>query len=163
MKLKHLFGPLIGIALISLANPGSATDYKIYPGAGCQPAFGADAGSFEMLGTHIKNTSTEARVVTCPLVREYIAATEQLDPGMRVASYNGATLICYFMSYDQNGFLLDYVSKHTTSSAPFPLIFSGVKTIATLAAGSYVFQCSLPPNGMVINYSLGEPPGYGQL
>ena len=134
MKLKHLFGPLIGLAVISLPNPSIATDYKIYPGAGCQPAFGGQAGSFEMLGTYIKNTSTEARVVTCPLVREYIPATEQLDPGMRVASYNGASLICYFMSYDQKGVLLDYVSQHTTSSDPFPLVFSGIKTISNSCA-----------------------------
>lgn len=163
MKLKHLFIPLTGLALISLANPSYAADYKIYPGAGCQPGFGGEAGSFETFGTHIRNTSTQPQVVTCPLVREYAPATELLDPGMRVASYNGAYLTCYFLSYDQNGVLLDYVYKYTTSSAAFPLIFSGIKTIKTLAAGSYAFQCSLPPNGIVFNYSLGEPPGYGYL
>jgi hypothetical protein len=155
MKLKLLFG-LAGLALISLANPIYASDYKVYPGSECRPAFGQDAGSFETHGTHIRNTSTQSRIVTCPLVREYLAATQGLDPGMRVASSNGAVVTCYFFSYDQNGVQLDYVYRNTTSSVATPLVFSG-RTIKTLAAGSYAFQCSLPPNGMVLNYSLGEP------
>jgi hypothetical protein len=163
MKLKHFTIPLTGLALTLLANLSYAADYKVYPGSGCKPGFGGDASSFETLGTTIRNISTQPRVVTCPLVREYVAATELLDPGMRVASYNGALLGCYFLSYDQNGVSLDYVYKATTSTAAFPLVFSGAKTIVTLAAGSYAFQCYLPPNGVVFNYSLGEPPSYGYL
>jgi hypothetical protein len=39
MKLKRLFLPLIGLALVSLAAPSYAVgyDYKTFPGAACQP------------------------------------------------------------------------------------------------------------------------------
>jgi hypothetical protein len=48
MKLKQLFIPLTGLALISLASPsyagdnqGFGWDYKTLPGAACQPHIGA--------------------------------------------------------------------------------------------------------------------------
>lgn len=159
MKLKLLF-VFTGLAVISLANPIYATDYKVYSGSGCRPAFGQDAGSFEAHGGYIKNVSSQVRTVSCPIVREHLPAAAELDPGMRVASSNGAVAMCTFYSYDQDGGQLDSVYRTTTSSKPTPLIFSG-RTIRTLGSGSYAFQCSLPPNGMILNYSLGEPPGYG--
>jgi hypothetical protein len=156
MKLKHLFIPLTGLALISLASPSYAVDYKVYPGAGCQPRTGGQAGSFTTDETGFTNTSTQLLSVACPLVRDRTPDPDffLLDPGVRVKSSNGAILTCTFFSMDQNGGRVSSVFRSTREDGPIPLVFGG--TIPTKAAGSYVFLCNLPPNGKVINYSLGE-------
>ncbi|MGH8656001.1 MAG: hypothetical protein ACREYE_29170 [Gammaproteobacteria bacterium] len=78
MKLKHLFIPLTGLALISLASPSNAAgwDYKVFPGAACQPqdrAFGGDLRTLEY--GDITNYNTSSRVVICPIVRDAIFST----------------------------------------------------------------------------------------
>jgi hypothetical protein len=156
MKCKQLFIPLTGLALLALVSASFATDYKVYPGAACQPTYGAEADYFYLDSTGITNVGPVPSIVTCPVVRDRVPAPGALDPGMRVASANGATLSCWFESMDQNGNVLHSVVQSTTASVPTPLIFSRNGPIRTEAAGSYTFGCWLPEGGRVINYSLGE-------
>lgn len=156
MKLNRLFIPLTGLALLALASASFATDYKVYPGAGCQPVSGTEARLFVTNPTGITNIGSVDSFVACPVVRDRIPAPAALDPGMRVASANGARLVCAFYSMDQNGAILHEVVQSTTANGPTPLIFSHSGPIRTAAAGSYAFECLLPPSGRVINYSLGE-------
>jgi hypothetical protein len=156
MKLNQFLIPLTSLALISIASPSYATDYKVYPGSACQPALSTDSFRTEMIG--ITNTSTTQTVsVNCPIVRDRIPVPIALDPGVRVASSNGFTLQCLFYSLDQNGKVLDIISRSTTASTPTALVFSEPgRNIKTQAAGSYNITCILPPKARVINYSIGE-------
>jgi hypothetical protein len=154
MKLNRLLMPFAGLALISLANPSHAVDYKIYPGAACQPLFGSQAALFRSDVNQIVNVGASNAFVTCPLERDRIEGGA-LDPGARVRSSGGALLTCTFFSMDQNGVVVSVVNRSTRASSATPLIFSG-GVINTAPAGSYAIRCQLPPGGMVINYSNGE-------
>lgn len=156
MKLKQWFIPLTGLVLFALASASFATDYKVYPGSGCQPTHGEEADYFYRDSSGITNVGPVPSIITCPVVRDRVPAPTALDPGMRVASAYGATLSCWFESIDQNGNALQSVVQSTTASVPTPLIFSRNGPIRTAAAGSYSFGCWLPEGGRVINYSLGE-------
>jgi hypothetical protein len=166
MKLKLRFISLTGLALILLASLSYAVDYKIYPGVGCHPRFGEGAGSFARDVSGITNISATPQIVICPLVRDWIPVPEFLDPGMRVRSSNGAVLSCTFFSMDQDGVALfgpiSGITQSTTSDAPTSLVFPP-QAIQTQAVGIYAFECTLPPNGEVINYSLGEAGETGDL
>jgi len=158
MKLKHLFMPLTGLAFISLASPSYAFDYKVYPGAGCQPSTSGQA--FRADSTGFTNTSTGPETVVCPIVRDRVRFADLLDPAVRVASSNGALLLCSFHSLNiDGGRVADSVPvfQATTSSVVNSLFF-GLATLAipNVQDGTYVIECLLPPNGRVVNYTLGE-------
>lgn len=153
MKLNQFLIPLTSLALISIASPSYATDYKVYPGSACQPSLNTDSFRKDMVG--IINLSSQTMFVNCPIVRDRIPTPKALDPGIRVASSNGLYLQCIFYSLDQNGNILDRISRDTTANTPTALVFSG-QTIKTQAAGSYNITCILPPRAKVINYSIGE-------
>jgi hypothetical protein len=163
IKLKRLSALLLGLTPILLASPSYALDYKVYPGSGCQPVVGAQSGSFRRDNGSITYVGTDSGgFVNCPLERDWIPASASLDPGAWVASPNGGVLICEFYSKGQRGNHVDSVFRSTTASTPTPLIFSG-RPIRTEGAGSYYIQCKLPPQGRVINYSIGEAGQTGDL
>ncbi len=78
MKLKQLFIPLTGLALISLASPSYAdspiyTDDKVFPGSQCQPVDGLETDVLRGPGYIYHNASPNKKLlVTCPILRDNI-------------------------------------------------------------------------------------------
>ena len=60
MKLKQVFLPLIGLALVALASQGAAYDYKIHPGSLCQATVGAEAIYFDRGAGGIVSTTVSS-------------------------------------------------------------------------------------------------------
>lgn len=156
MKLNQFLIPLTSLALISIASPSYARDYKVYPGSSCQPGLNTDSFRSEMVG--MTNTSTtQTMFVNCPIVRDRISPPNFLDPSIRVASSNGLYLQCIFYSLDANGNILDRISRGTTLNTPTALVFNErAQNIKAHLPGSYSITCILPPRARVINYTVGE-------
>jgi hypothetical protein len=159
MKLKQMFMPLTGLALISLASPsyagdkGPGWDYKTYPGSACQPNLGSYAGDFQTDYTGISNTNPDAsqiRKVTCPIVRDS-SNQAQLDLG--VTAYGGN---CVFVSMDPNGGIVYTLNKGFVDLSSATTQYYSVSADNTRFDGIYVFECTLAPNGKVIKYISGE-------
>jgi hypothetical protein len=166
MKLKQLFIPLTGLALISLASPsyagdnqGIGWDYKTQPGAACQPHIGAQAGDFERYTNSIRNASDTDHRVICPIVRDTVTSTD-LDIGVTVTTgvsctfnttnYKGDDVGQFDPSSTQgfdNGTEIQYFSVIPANPA---IDSPGV------AQGYYALQCMLPPSGRVFSYGSGE-------
>lgn len=128
MKLKHLFIPLTGLALTSLASPsyagdnGPGWDYKTHNGSQCQSGSGSQVGDFTFDGNGIWNINPSYRSVTCPIVRDSVSPTA-LDASVTVRSYGGKPLDCWFLSRDAYGGLVSYVYKIHHGRCPNHTLF----------------------------------------
>jgi hypothetical protein len=155
MKLKHLFMPLAGLALISLASPSYAYDYKFQTGSACKPQEGTQVGDFIYPLGAIFNLSTSPRIVICPIVRDSVSEA-LLDIGVTVQSNGVNNLYCTFFSYDTNGGLISpSITKFTGERTPTKLYFT-VPAGQTARDGNYEIRCTLPQSSYVFNYISGE-------
>lgn len=155
MKLKQLFMPLTGLALISLASPSYAYDYKFQPGSACKPQEGTQVGDFLYPLGAIFNRSASRRLVVCPIVRDSVSQAV-LDSGVTVQSVGVNNYIfCTFYSYDTNGRLIAQITKYTAEKTPTKLYFP-VGQNQTAFDGNYEIRCNLPQSGYVFNYTSGE-------
>jgi hypothetical protein len=159
--------PVTGFALICLAGPSAAGDghgigwdYKILPGAACQPQFGVQAGDFERNPFSIRNVSEPgtSRSVICPIVRDTVNEYN-LDVGVTVTT----NVRCTFHIMNFKGDQVDPVFEPASTQGLD--VDREIQYFAPRAnpeidpfgfVGYYAIQCVLPPSGQVFSYIIGE-------
>jgi hypothetical protein len=166
MKRSISFLPLLGLALLALSGPsaggdlGKGWDYKILPGAACQPNSAIDAA--DLLRTPIgivNNGPRDRRTVLCPIVRDTVNEYD-LDIGVTVTT--GVTCQFYVMNY--KGVYAAGTPHGPSSTAVIDtgkeihyfLIKANPNVDPPGFVGYYVLDCRLPPGGAVFSYGSGE-------
>jgi hypothetical protein len=157
MKLKQVFLPLIGLALVAFASQGAAYDYKVHPGSQCQATVGAEAIYFDRgAGGFIFNNSQFDLRVECPILRDN-SFPAQLDVGIWLDMAFAGTISCTFWSMNSGGAPVAQLPQSVTFSGPGAQpIYWAVAPSQTAFDGTYSIQCTLPPLGFVLRYIGGE-------
>jgi hypothetical protein len=160
MRLKQLFLLLAGLMLISL--PSYAYDYKIYPGALCQPIDGAQVGDlFKNLGFVLNRNGQQPRGVSCPIIRDRVPHAGQpgertpLDIGVWINT-TGIAVQCSLVITNEGGGVILYNTQYTDPVGGLQGLFWLVAPEQTAIEGTYSIDCLLPPNTLLLRYIAGE-------
>jgi hypothetical protein len=165
MKRSIWFLPLLGLALLALSFPsaagdrGKGWDYKILPGAACQPLSAIDAADLRRTPIGIVNNARDDRTVLCPIVRDTVNEYD-LDIGVTVTT--GVTCQFYVMNYKgvyAAGTPHDPISKaviDTVKEIHYFRIIANPNVDPPGFVGYYNLSCTLPGAGAVFSYASGE-------
>jgi hypothetical protein len=166
MKRSVVCIPLLGFSLLWIAGPsaagdhGKGWDYKILPGAACQPYSAVDAT--DLLRTPIgilNNGPRDERTVLCPIVRDTVNEYD-LDIGVTVTT--GVT--CQFWVMNYRGVYAAGTPHNASNMAVLDtgkeIHYFSVKANPDVDppgfVGYYNLSCRLPPGGGVFSYISGE-------
>jgi hypothetical protein len=148
-------------------QPANSFDYKIHPGALCQPERGDQAVHFNRIAGFIVHTIAGATpVVTCPIIRDRVPHAgrkdelTRIDAGMHFSiGFGQETKIkCQWKSSDENGRLIARLDPNTKFISPLGTlsIFWDVKPSDTAIDGAYSIDCQIPAGATLLRYVIGE-------
>lgn len=141
-------------ALFLSGDAAIAQDVKTHTGSMCQPAAGSTAASLFASTSFARNNGAAALRVVCPIVRDnHFNANGTLSAHVRVHSPSGAPIYCALASHDANS---NTVASTTDISAGNFIQWLFVDVNASANNGHYAIRCTLPPNGRVLFYRIGE-------
>ena len=162
MKRSIWFLALLSLALSlpsAAGDRGKGWDYKILPGAACQPSSNIDAADLLRTPIGIVNNGRDARSVLCPIVRDTVNEYD-LDIGVTVTP--GVTCQFYIMNYKgvyAAGTPHDPSSTavlDTVKEIHYFLIKANPNVDPPGFVGYYALACRLPGGGAVFSYGSGE-------
>jgi hypothetical protein len=149
-----------GIGTSAAGDRGKGWDYKILPGAACQPATPDVAANLLRTPIGLQNNSLQDRQeVVCPIVRDTVNEYD-LDIGVLVS--RGVN--CRF-------FVMNYQGVYAAGTPHEPIgtnVIDNLKRIDYFQVtanpnvdppgfvGYYNLSCILPPGGIVFSYGSGE-------
>jgi hypothetical protein len=142
--MKKLTVVLLMLAGFGFAGNASAVDGKSHNGSFCHAYYGGQSSNFYHTSMGIKNVSTGKRWVTCPLIKDRLAATNGADP-IWVHWTGTGTISCTFYSKFGSGTVAQSTFKADTNGGWFrmPANGSGAKDPKY---GTYAMTCYLPKN-----------------
>jgi len=157
MNIKTVLALVIScIAYFTLISPSYSADSKIHPGSMCKAYFGSDESSLRKGLGSVKNTTTSAVWVTCPIVRDNTTNTNGLSQAyIRIGRSSTATadFWCTLDSRNtvgtQSFFATNSYSGTSTTSMSFNLSGSTNR-------GHYEILCRLPRDSNIFSYRIDE-------
>jgi hypothetical protein len=147
------------VCLSAMAHqPAVAGDNKAYPGSGCQAVDGVpDIEHFGIAGVW-NTSSTTARQVICPVVRDNTINTNGLAGDVWIyvnrSNVTGYQLVCtLFSTRASDGVTLFQFSRSTSATGPVRL---SIPVSSSEAGGPYSIMCTVPPESIIYSYLVPE-------
>lgn len=137
-----------GLAMMSAT--ASAENALTYNGSYCKPYFGQQSGNF-VFANYLKNATSSARLVTCPVVVDEISVTSGTTRAYAHVSGNGY-YYCLLYSVNRDGTIRQ--SKTATRHGTGWLYLPDITTDDYF--GSYTMICNLPGYGRLDTVWIGE-------
>lgn len=168
MTQRTLWLSAAGIFLaLAGTQPANSFDYKIYPGALCQPHWGADAVNFNRNASFIVHNKPGATLsLICPIIRDRVPHSGQphertrIDAGMHFSIGRGQEnmINCRWISSDEDGKQIASLDPNTKIISPLGTLsmFWDVKPSDTAIDGSYGIDCQIPAGANLLRYVIGE-------
>lgn len=155
-RLAKLTMSVAVIAWLSIPVSVSASDFKRYPGASCQPFAGASASAFISFSAFIANTTTSYQLVTCPIVRD----NDSFGRGQNVfilvsVGTNNQPMTCIAYNVSASGTIVE--SRANTTTTGSLLDFNIPADVGEFSTSVYSVVCGLPPQGRIFAYEVTEP------
>jgi hypothetical protein len=148
------------LALVLVMTPGSAhaTDTKSFHGAACVGSTVDDLVALEFGVDGVVNVAQSATaIVVCPLIRDHINSSSQID-SVAIEAYNASgSFSCYLWTQaeDIGGGVLSWDYKTTSSTGNVQLSNFTVETTPG-NEGSYSVTCDLGPSDRLYHIYLSE-------
>jgi hypothetical protein len=168
MTLRTFWLSLAGV-FVALAGtqPANSYDYKIHPGALCQPQWGDQAVNFNRrAGNIVLSAALAMSDVTCPIIRDRVPhwgrpdERTRIDAGMHLSIGVGqeTSIKCQWISTDENGKIIAELDPNTMYTSPLGTfsMFWDVKPSDTAIDGAYSIDCQIPAGATLLRYVIGE-------
>jgi len=149
---------IIGMCAVGclLLVTSAQADIKSYHGTFCKPKYTSETEVvYHSYG--IRAGGEDGAYVRCPVIRDHMFSSTQVDGAVMEVYNAGGNLNCTFYTQyeDVSGATFDSSYDNTTSTGADQLDFGSLSTYAG-NEGAYVISCYLPENGRIYHYLINE-------
>ena len=150
---RTLSSALAALCLSATADqPAVAGDNKAYPGSGCQALDGVPDIELSGLAGIWNTSSTTARQVICPLVRDNTVNTNGLAGDLWIhvnrSNVSGYQFVCtLFSTRGSDGVSVISVPRSTSATG---LVRLSIPVTSSEAGGPYSIMCTVPPESILL-------------